>query len=328
MVKHRKGTSPPGFASANVSINLEQLCELAEITEDLHELKVGMINTWLDSLEVGPDVYKSEDESPILPTVLDLSDSEMEGESPDIDSSAASRHSCCSCENSHPRESCSDSVNIKGIWHSMSERLDEGLRPVELPQFGGLFDHVRQVIDLYMGKLALESDSCSRDSALADAILQHFNSTKANVIRNAETLRKVDRIVNQVVGNIAWDLWTTLEALTDNEYAVSECETGSCPDLQAVLESEPSEPSDSSTETSESSSSSSDLATRCSGNDFFEQTFSSSEVDWAGMGTMITALIALWMTEPGKSNIGAKANNIVFAYQTWNNSSLKEISPC
>ncbi len=131
MVKHRKGTSPPGFASANVNINLEQLCELAETTEDLHELKVSMINTWLDSLEVGPNVYESEDKSPILPMVSDLSNSEMEGESTNVDSSTASRHGCCSCENSHPRESCSDSMNIEGIWQSMSEALDEGLKPVE-----------------------------------------------------------------------------------------------------------------------------------------------------------------------------------------------------
>ncbi len=90
MVKHGKGTSPPGFASANVNINLEQLRELAETTEDLHELKVSMINTWLDSLEVGPDIYESEDESPVLPMVSDLSDSETEGESPNVDSSTAS----------------------------------------------------------------------------------------------------------------------------------------------------------------------------------------------------------------------------------------------
>ncbi len=135
-----------------------------------------------------------------------------------------------------------------------------------------------------MGELALESDSRSRDSALADAILRHFNSTEANVIWNAEALCEVDRIVDQAVGDIARDLWTTPEALTDNEYAVSECETGSCPDLQVVSESEPSKPLYSSSEISESSSSSSDSATRCSGNDSFEQTSSSSEADWVGNG--------------------------------------------
>ncbi len=122
MVKHGKGTSPPGFASANVNINLEQLRELTETTEDLHELKVGMINTWLDSLEVGPNIYESEDESPhttyggriratwkqrvnlpMLIPVLHLDMVAVHVKTP------------------HPRESCSDSMNIEGIW-AVNER--------------------------------------------------------------------------------------------------------------------------------------------------------------------------------------------------------------
>ncbi|KAK0462191.1 hypothetical protein IW261DRAFT_1576434 [Armillaria novae-zelandiae] len=80
-VKSGKSTSPPGLTSANVNINIEHLRELAETTEDIHELKVGMINTWLDSLEADPNVYESQDESPVLETVLESSDSETEGNS-------------------------------------------------------------------------------------------------------------------------------------------------------------------------------------------------------------------------------------------------------
>ncbi len=64
-------------------------------------------------------------------------------------------------------------------------------------------------------------------------------------------------------------------------------------------------------------------------NDSFEQTSSSSEADWVENGDDDYSIdSSVDGPELGKSNISAKVNNIVFACQTWNNSSSKERSPC
>ncbi|KAK0230566.1 hypothetical protein IW262DRAFT_1453467 [Armillaria fumosa] len=173
IVKNGKSTSPPGLTSANVNINIEQLRELAETTEDIHELKVGMINTWLDSLEVGPDVYESEDESPVQQTVPDSSDSETEGNSHRMGSAAT-------FQRGYGADPDSCILASKEIWQSMSREMDSGVKPKELSHFGGLFDRVKQVIDLYTSELAMISDSHSQDSALADAILHHFDNLEEN----------------------------------------------------------------------------------------------------------------------------------------------------
>lgn len=42
-VKSEKNNSPPGFSNANMNVDVEGLQSLAETTEDLHELRVGMV---------------------------------------------------------------------------------------------------------------------------------------------------------------------------------------------------------------------------------------------------------------------------------------------
>ncbi|KAK0228953.1 hypothetical protein IW262DRAFT_1456167 [Armillaria fumosa] len=222
------------------------------MTEDIHELKVGMINTWLDSLEVGPDVYESEDESPIQQTVPDSSNSEMEGDSHRMRSAAT-------FQRGYGADPDSCILASEEIWQSMSREMDSGVKPKELSHFGGLFDQVKQVIDLYTSELATISDSRSWDSALADAILHHFDNSEENQQR-VKILLDVDRVVDQVMNDITMDDCTISEELSVKGDACSSLGSNTCPNLQTVSASEPSEPSDSSSDSSQSSLSSSEMS--------------------------------------------------------------------
>ncbi|SJL12635.1 uncharacterized protein ARMOST_16064 [Armillaria ostoyae] len=80
-VSSDRKNNPPGFSSSNV--NFENLRGLADTTEDLHELKVGMMR-WPDNDESVSDENGEEDDCPDLQTVSASSESESE----DTESSA------------------------------------------------------------------------------------------------------------------------------------------------------------------------------------------------------------------------------------------------
>lgn len=159
------------------------------MTEDLHELKVGMVYMWLDSLDKPSEVYKSEDEA-LIKSALNLSNSE-----PKDMLNMNNSYTTHDCERGHyfSSDKTMHDETMEGIEDSMNDQLENGAKLTELHQFGGLFDRVKEVVDLYTGDLAIESDLCSCDATLADAILHHFNGV------SMATSREVDHIVDQVV---------------------------------------------------------------------------------------------------------------------------------
>lgn len=142
---------------------------------------------------------ESEDDPPKLQSVMESSDSETEDNIDSDEDGANTECGTCNCSD-HDFNFCDD-INDT----TFHEELEQGTEPARLPQFHGLFDRLKEVMESYTGEVMTHEESQAQDATLADAILHHFNKpvlSEASRDHRTENLWKIDEIVDQVLTKV------------------------------------------------------------------------------------------------------------------------------